>query len=306
MKVTHIQTPGTVRFRIILCLAVSIGSFALGWFVSIEDTGVPPQREAAASPLGIHGQLNRGGNYGVINRLGQKAQNKPLAFLVGEAYKLEPGGSNNLFPDVRNQNHNCAVADEPAVDINSSDAADAQSHGFNKPLPGPSDWQMFTITKRSMDAPGQEPHRGAQGRQDQQVFSAAGCNLCHTPTRPSGGANNSANDIGGSQNGVVLVHRTTNQLFGLMLRSLRPVLPGNVAQAAAVSEKFREPQFLGVQQRALILHNGLNNGLLQTIQLHKAGDTGALGRSQANGVVNNSPRLEPTRSAGKPRFLRSL
>jgi CxxC motif-containing protein (DUF1111 family) len=51
--------------------------------------------------LGISGTLNHNGNDGTITRFGWKAQNKSLHIFAGEAYNVEMGVSNLLFPQDR-------------------------------------------------------------------------------------------------------------------------------------------------------------------------------------------------------------
>src|SRR3984885_10744361 len=51
--------------------------------------------------LGISGTLNHNGNDGTITRFGWKAQNKSLHIFSGEAYNVEMGISNLLFPQDR-------------------------------------------------------------------------------------------------------------------------------------------------------------------------------------------------------------
>ena len=51
----------------------------------------------------ITGQPNVNGNDGTISRFGWKAQNQSLLLFSGEAYNVEMGISNELFPSERNQ-----------------------------------------------------------------------------------------------------------------------------------------------------------------------------------------------------------
>ena len=51
--------------------------------------------------LGISGTLNHNGNDGTVTRFGWKAQNKSLHIFAGEAYNVEMGISNELFPQDR-------------------------------------------------------------------------------------------------------------------------------------------------------------------------------------------------------------
>jgi CxxC motif-containing protein (DUF1111 family) len=51
--------------------------------------------------LGITGHPNRNGNDSTITRFGWKAQNKSLEIFAGEAYNVEMGVTNELFPAER-------------------------------------------------------------------------------------------------------------------------------------------------------------------------------------------------------------
>src|SRR5262249_52347342 len=58
--------------------------------------------------LGISGRFNRSGNDGTITRFGWKAQNKSLLIFSGEAYNVEMGVTNELFPQERDETSGCA------------------------------------------------------------------------------------------------------------------------------------------------------------------------------------------------------
>jgi CxxC motif-containing protein (DUF1111 family) len=51
--------------------------------------------------LGISGHPNISGNDGTITRFGWKAQNKSVEIFAGEAYNVEMGVTNELFPEER-------------------------------------------------------------------------------------------------------------------------------------------------------------------------------------------------------------
>ena len=73
----------------------------LGLIESIQDREILAQQAATASQraaLGIAGHPNRSGNDGTITRFGWKAQNKSITMFAGEAYNVEMGITNELFP----------------------------------------------------------------------------------------------------------------------------------------------------------------------------------------------------------------
>ena len=51
--------------------------------------------------------MNRSANDGTITRFGWKAQNKSLLMFAGEAYNVEMGIWNDLFPQERDETASC-------------------------------------------------------------------------------------------------------------------------------------------------------------------------------------------------------
>src|SRR4051794_9083698 len=62
---------------------------------------------------GIRGRFNTSGNDGTITRFGWKAQNKSLLLFSGEAYNVEMGISNQLFPQEREEDPACGALPAP-------------------------------------------------------------------------------------------------------------------------------------------------------------------------------------------------
>src|SRR5271155_805484 len=69
--------------------------------------------QAARSQFGIGGSFNTSGNDGTITRFGWKAQNKSLLMFAGEAYNVEIGISNELFPNKRSAVPGCVFNPTP-------------------------------------------------------------------------------------------------------------------------------------------------------------------------------------------------
>ena len=63
--------------------------------------------QAARTVAGIAGRFNTSGNDGTITRFGWKAQNKSLMIFSGEAYNVEIGASNEVFPQERSAVPGC-------------------------------------------------------------------------------------------------------------------------------------------------------------------------------------------------------
>ena len=101
--------------------------------------------------LGIRGRANRltgrpntSGNDGTITRFGWKAQNKSLEIFAAEAYNVEQGVTNDLFPHERDEAPNCYFNATPENRTN-FDATD--------PLEVPSDVVRFGVFMRFLAPP---------------------------------------------------------------------------------------------------------------------------------------------------------
>jgi CxxC motif-containing protein (DUF1111 family) len=84
---------------------IPINTFGDGLVEGIPDQNLENAFNAQASrnaSLGISGSFNRNGNTANIARFGWKAQNASLYMFAGEAYNVEEGVTNDLFPNKRN------------------------------------------------------------------------------------------------------------------------------------------------------------------------------------------------------------
>jgi hypothetical protein len=84
---------------------IPINTFGDGLVEGIPDLNLENAFNAQASKnasLGISGTFNRNGNTANIARFGWKAQNASLYMFAGEAYNVEEGVTNDLFPNKRN------------------------------------------------------------------------------------------------------------------------------------------------------------------------------------------------------------
>src|SRR5215468_1350498 len=77
----------------------------------------------------ISGTANRSANDGTITRFGWKAQNKSLLLFSGEAYNVEMGVSNPLFPQERDETPGCVfnATPEDTPDFSADENADVLS-----------------------------------------------------------------------------------------------------------------------------------------------------------------------------------
>src|SRR5713226_7213090 len=247
------QKNGNLSFRIPLQL------FGLGLIDSIQDREIMSHFNATASQraaLGITGHPNRNGNDGTITRFGWKAQNKSLTVFAGEAYNVEMGITNELFPTATEENPACMGANKPEPnDVVRTDTDDSNSDGFNNPLHIMPDWMMFQLMMRFMDAPQPDPNPSASAIRGKTVFNNIGCALCHTPQMQTAPVMNSA----------VLVNRPVNLYSDLLLHKMGPGLADNIGQGLAAPDEFRTTPLWGVGQRMFFLHDGRASDLLTAI-----------------------------------------
>jgi CxxC motif-containing protein (DUF1111 family) len=91
------------------------------------QSAVAGQAQQNAS-LGITGQFNLSGNTGNITRYGWKAQNASMMMFAGEAYNVEEGVTNDLFPEKRNNpTPQCAPNPLPEDTVNTVDSINSES-----------------------------------------------------------------------------------------------------------------------------------------------------------------------------------
>jgi len=293
-----------VAFRIPLQL------FGLGLIESIEDREILGQHQATAgrrSGLGIYGHPNHSGNDGTISRFGWKAQNKSLTIFSGEAYNVEMGVTNDVFPHARDENPTCAVGKPEPNDINRTEDTDAENKAFNSPLHELPDWQVFVIMMRFMDGPQPDPHPSASAQRGRQLFTQVGCSLCHTPTMKTGGTSGDVNQsAGGPFNTPVLVDRPANLFSDVMVHHMGPRLADDVIQGEAGPDEFRTTPLWGVGQRIFFMHDGRTADLQEAIQLHASDGDRRFPPSEANGVIRNFRQLSTTDKQAILDFLRSL
>ncbi len=93
-------------------------TFGAGLIEAIPDSAILANMQNNAmqnARVGVHGHanaiqggnVNRSANDGTITRFGWKAQNKSLLMFAGEAYNVEMGISNELFPQERVETAGC-------------------------------------------------------------------------------------------------------------------------------------------------------------------------------------------------------
>ncbi len=268
--------------------------YGAGLLESISDETILANMQANASlkqQLGITGHPNYSPNDGSIMRFGWKAQNKSLEMFSGEAYNVEIGVTNELFPNERA---------DPPVSCLMNPTPEDETNFSQSGTQIPSDIVAFSNFMRFLAPPvstttGIPGNPSARSIQEGQViFNQVHCNMCHTTSLQT---SPSAMTPG-------LSNQTAALFSDLLVHHMGSGLADNVSQGSAANDEFRTAPLWGVGQRIFFLHDGrsgpANGGLLDAIQQH------ASSGSEANGVVTLFNRLSPQQQQDLLDFLRSL
>src|SRR5712692_43158 len=292
--------------------------FGLGLIENVPDLALQANLSLGASlkqSLGILGRFNTNGNDGTITRFGWKAQNKSLLIFAGEAYNVEQGVANEVFPNERSAVPGCVfnATPEDSTNITVSGTPTSPASAFS------SDTVNFAAFMRLSAPP--TPNPLASGYNTSQARGSAlfgvdtnspgiGCVLCHTRTLHT--ANSPFTGMGNTNfspfTDVALHHMS----FGLA---------DFVNQGGAGFDEFRTAPLWGVGQRIFFLHDGRagpnNRGLLTAILAHRSTNPdcdkdqlatadGVACRSEANEVIEQFRGLDAADKQDLLNFLRSL
>jgi hypothetical protein len=297
---------GNLRFRIPLQL------FGLGILDGIQDREILARHKATEEireGLGIHGMPNRSGNDGTITRFGWKAQNKSIMIFAGEAYNVEMGVTNDLFPQATDESPACTFDKSEPNDIFRADISDDRNQAFRNPLHELPDWQMFAIFMRFLDAPQPVP-LSASAMHGQQLFGTEpsnpgiGCFACHTPTMVTPAKSETE----------ALQNITAHPYTDLLIHHMGKGLADDITQGLATGDMFRTTPLWGLGQRTFFLHDGRTDNLLKAIEAHHSSgsdcdesrDSACYGPSEANTVINRFSQLSEADKQAILDFLRSL
>ncbi len=261
--------------------------FGLGQVESVPDRALIAAAEALATARaanGIGGHFNHSGNDGTITRFGWKAQNKSLLIFVGEAYNVEQGVTNEVFPDEREGDPNCQFNGTPedATNLLDNGASNSPASDYS------SDTVNFAAFSRLLAgptpaAPSASTARGAQ------VFAQIGCHLCHIPRHTTGAFSATGQS-----------HVDFFPYSDFELHAMGDGLADNVSQGEAAGDEFRTAPLWGLGQRLFFLHDGRTSDLLQAIAAH------ASNGSEANSVIREFNALPNASKQDLLNFLRSL
>ena len=273
---------GNVSFRI------PTPVFGAGLMEAISEATVLAN-QASLGPLkrafGITGKPNRNGNDGRLTVFGWKAQNASLLMFAGEAYNVEMGITNELFPQERDQTSSCQFASVP------NDITEGEEGVHGGVTLFAAFMRFHAPPKPSLDTPG-----GAQSiLKGRTVFNQAGCALCHTPQLITGAATSPA-----------LANQPVPLFSDLLLHAMGPKLADGIAQGAAGGDEFRTAPLWGLGQRLFFLHDGRCRDLPCAIAAHASSGNRQYGPSEANAVISRYNGMSEGDKQDLLNFLRSL
>jgi CxxC motif-containing protein (DUF1111 family) len=264
--------------------------FGAGMIENIDDATLLANLAASANrQLGIAGAFNRSGNDGSITRFGWKAQNKSLVIFAGEAYNVEMGITNELFPNERGY----PTHPIPTRCLLNPTPEDRTLFESGDPTQVPSDVNAFANFMRFLDQPIPLCPGTActsQMQSGSKIFVAIGCANCHTPSLTT---TTSEMAPGLSQ--------VQAKLFSdLALHHMGGNLADGITQGNAGPDQFRTAPLWGVGQRVFFLHDGRTSNMAQSILEHEGPG------SEANRVIENFEQLSRQNKEDLILFLRSL
>jgi CxxC motif-containing protein (DUF1111 family) len=298
--------------------------FGLGLVESVLDSGLEAALSANTQQkrsLGISGRFNRSGNDGTITRFGWKAQNKSLLMFAGEAYNVEMGVTNDLFPNEREGNPSCQFnatpeSTTPLTNPTTSSGSRAADYaqdiilfaGFMRLLAAPTPAgttapvatqgattvasataTVTSVLSSVVGSPAGPPPTIASMARGQQVFANVGCQACHVRSLTTGKSTVDA-----------LSNVTFQPLSDFALHDMGIGLADGVSQGNANGREFRTAPLWGLGQRLFFLHDGRTNDLAVAIQQHESQG------SEANEVIENFRLLSENDKQALLNYLRSL
>jgi CxxC motif-containing protein (DUF1111 family) len=280
--------------------------FGAGLVENLDDSTLLANKTAqAGNSFGIAGTFNHNGNDGTIARFGWKAQNKSLLLFAGEAYNVEMGITNEVFPNERPLPGEDQSSGFPAGCLNLAgigypeDATNFQVAGGSDQAAQnaqvPSDVVMFAEFARLLAPPQPATTTGPGGPSafaaGESLFKTVGCAACHTPA---------INSTQASAVTTSLSNAAVNAFSDFEIHDMGSALADNVSQGGAGGDQFRTAPLWGAGQRIFFLHDGRTSNLLTAIEDH------ASRGSEANEVIENFTQLNATQQQEILDFLRSL
>jgi CxxC motif-containing protein (DUF1111 family) len=276
--------------------------FGAGLIEAIPDSAILANMKETLSEksgLGISGHANAhlsgntniSANDGTITRFGWKAQNKSLLLFAAEAYNVEMGVTNQLFPQEREENPGCQFNATPEDTLNFTQAATPSANTAVI-----SDIEAFANFMRMLAPPTPAPATPSttNGR---TLFTRIGCAHCHTPSFTTGRMIASGSSTSPS---AALSNQTVTLWSDILVHHMGKGLADGITQGSAGPDEFRTAPLWGIGQRVFLLHDGRTRDLMQAIEDHKSEG------SEANKVVDHFNGLKARERQDVLNFLRSL
>jgi len=275
--------------------------FGAGLIEAIPDSAILANMHSnasAKSAMGISGHanahlsgnVNRNGNDGTVTRFGWKAQNKSLLIFASEAYNVEMGVSNQLFPQERDETPGCLFNATPEDTLNFTPTTGSPNTAVI------SDIEAFANFMRMLAPPTPAPATPSSEK-GRAAFARIGCVQCHTPSLTTGAKIASGSSTTPS---AALSNQTANLYSDLVVHHMGKGLADGITQGAAGPDEFRTAPLWGLGQRVFFLHDGRTTNLVEAIRDHRSHG------SEANKVIQHFNRLTPREQQDVINFLRSL
>src|SRR6516165_10293599 len=278
--------------------------FGAGLIEAISDSAILANMQSNASQKSalrisghpnahLSGNVNRSANDGTITRFGWKAQNKSLLMFAGEAYNVEMGITNQLFPQERDETSGCQFNATPEDTLNFTASP---APGSNPNTAVISDIGAFANFMRMLAPPSPAPDTPStvNGR---AAFERVGCAHCHTPSLTTGRMIASGSSTGPS---TALSNQLVSLFSDLLVHHMGRDLADGITQGSAGPDEFRTAPLWGVGQRIFFLHDGRTTDLIKAIEAHRSRD------SEANKVIDQFDRLRREQQQDIVNFLRGL
>jgi CxxC motif-containing protein (DUF1111 family) len=243
------------------------------------------------------GVPNRSPNDGTIARFGWKAQNKSLQLFAAEAYNVEMGVTNDLFPQATDETPECSGPRKPLP----NDLIRVAPGEFKDILMLP-DWVLFQAFMRFL-APPTPVAFSASAQRGRQLFGTnaanpgIGCVACHTVTMKTAQVIRFQDALG---------NKNVNMYSDLLTHHMGSRLADRITQGVATGDMFRSTPLWGVGQRRFFIHDGRTDDLLEAIDVHFSAATSEFPASEANEVVRRFRALPEIDKQAIVDFLRSL
>jgi CxxC motif-containing protein (DUF1111 family) len=277
--------------------------FGAGLIEAIPDSAILANMTANSARKGqagvrghanafLGGNMNLSANDGTITRFGWKAQNKSLLMFAGEAYNVEMGITNQLFPQERDETPGCDGGYPTPNDTDNFPTLTANGT-VTSVL---SDLEAFANFMRMLAPPTPAPPTASTIRGVGQ-FAAIGCALCHTPSFTTGGAIATGASLSPSE---AMSGQSVNLYSDLLVHHMGQGLADGISQGAAGPDEFRTAPLWGLGQRVYFMHDGRTDNLLVAIQAHSSQG------SEANIVIQQFNNLNRGQQQDLINFLRSL